>query len=96
MSANVTTRVAEIKNQRLLIAGRVDVRNARAARNPRIAYSVKCASFLVMKCIVTSVSGVVFGNSQSMSGPMMRDVFPAEKLPEEAKEIKASQAISGK
>ena len=96
MSAKVTTTVAEIKNQRLLIAGRGDVRNARAARNPRIAYSVKWASFLVIKWTVRSVSGVVFGNSQSMSGPMMRDVFPAEKLPDEAKEIKASQPISGK
>jgi hypothetical protein len=85
-----------MKNQRPPIAGLGDVRNARAARNPRIAYSVKCASFLVMKWTINSVSGVVFGNNQSMSGPIMRDVFPAEKLPEEAKEMKASQAISGK
>lgn len=88
--------MAEIKNQRLLIPGLGDVRNARAARNPRIAYSVKWASFLVMKWTMRRVSGVVLGNSQSMSGPMMRDVFPAEKLLEEAKEMKASQAISGK
>ena len=78
------------------MAGRGDVRKARAARNPRIAYSVKWASFRVKKWTVRSVSGVVFGNSQSMSGPMMREVFPAEKLPEEAKEINASQTIRGR
>ena len=78
------------------MAGRGDVRNARAAKNPRIAYSVKCAIFLVVKWTMSSVSGVVFGNSQRMSGPMMREVFPAEKLPDEAKEINASQTIRGK
>ena len=61
-----------------------------------MAYSVKCASFLVMAWISTSVSGLVSGNNQSISGPMMREVFPAEKLPEEAKEINTSQAISGR
>jgi hypothetical protein len=38
----------------------------------------------------------VFGNNQRISGPMMREVFPALKSSEEAKEIKASQAISGR
>jgi len=38
----------------------------------------------------------VLGNSQSTSGPIIREVFEAEKLFEEAKEINASQAISGK
>ena len=73
----------EIRNQRRLIAGRGEVR-ARAARNPRIAYSVKCAIFRVMKWMVASVSILVFGNSQSTSGPMMRDVLLALKLAEEA------------
>jgi hypothetical protein len=73
-----------------------DVRKARAARNPRIAYSVKCASFLVITWTTASVSGVVFGNSQLISGPIMREVFPAEKLSDEAKEINASQARSGR
>jgi len=49
-----------------------------------------------MKWTITRVSGLVLGNNQSISGPMMREVLPAEKLPEEAKEIKASQAISGR
>ena len=61
-----------------------------------MAYSVKCAIFLVMKWTTARVSGLVFGNSQSISGPMMREVFPAEKLSEEAKEINASQATSGR
>jgi len=38
----------------------------------------------------------VFGNSQSTSGPMMRDVFPAEKLSDEAKAINASHRSSGR
>ena len=78
------TSAAEIKNQCRLIAGFGDVRKARAAKKPRIAYSVKCATFRVMRWMVASVSGLVSGNSQSMSGPRMRDVFPAEKLAEEA------------
>ena len=49
-------------------------------RNPRIAYSVKCASFRVITWTTASVSGVVLGNNQRTSGPMMREVFPAEKL----------------
>jgi hypothetical protein len=49
-----------------------------------------------MKCTTARVSGLVFGNSQRTSGPMMREVFPALKLSEEAKEIKASQAMSGR
>ena len=88
--------VAQIKNQRVLIAGRGELRNARAARNPRIAYSVKWAIFLTMKWIVASVSGLVWGNNQSTSGPMMREVFDAEKLFEEANEMKPSQITSGK
>ena len=91
----MTISISEIKNQRLLIAGRGDVLNARAARNPRMAYSVKCAILRVMKWTTASVSGVVFGNNHSMSGPIMRDVFPAEKLPDDAKEINASQASKG-
>src|SRR5215211_2922948 len=82
--AKATTSAAEIKNQRCLTVGRGEVRNARAAKNPRIAYSVKCATFRVMKWMVASVSILVFGNSQSTSGPMMRDVLLAEKLAEEA------------
>ena len=78
------------------MAGRGDVRNALAARNPRIAYSVKCAILRVMKWIVASVSGLVCGNNQSTSGPMIRDVFEAEKLFDEAKEMKPSQMTSGK
>ena len=96
MRAYVTIRVSEIRNQRLCMAGRGELRKARAARNPRIAYSVKCASFRVMKWTTASVSGVVVGNSQSMSGAIMRDVFPAEKLSDEAKEINASQTSSGR
>ncbi len=76
--------VAEIRNHRRLIPGRGEVRKARAARKPRIAYSVKCAIFRVMKWIVASVSILVFGNNQSTSGPMMRDVLLALKLAEEA------------
>ena len=84
------------KTSARLIAGRGEVRNARAARNPRIAYSVKCAIFRVMKWIVASVSGLVLGNNQSTSGPIMREVFEAEKLFEEAKDMNASQIISGR
>jgi hypothetical protein len=46
--------------------------------------------------MTASVSGDVFGNTQRISGPMMRDVFPALKLSEEAKEMNVSQAISGR
>lgn len=60
-----------------------------------MAYSVKCAIFLVMKWIIASVSGLVFGNSQRISGPMIREVLLAEKLSDEAKEINASQTTSG-
>ena len=90
------TRVAQIRNQRCEIAGRGDVRTARAARNPRIAYSVKCAIFRVMKWIVASVSALVWGNNQSTSGAIIREVFEAEKLFEEAKEMNPSQITSGK
>jgi len=45
---------------------------------------------------MASVSAGVFGNSQRISGPMMRDVFPALKLSEDANEMKTSQAISGR
>ena len=75
---------AEIRNQRRLIAGCGEVRKARAARKPRIAYSVKCAIFRVIKWMVASVSILVFGNNQSTSGPIIREVFEAEKLFEEA------------
>ena len=75
---------AEIQNQRRLIAGFGEVRKARAAKKPRIAYSVKCAIFRVKNWIVASVSALVFGNSQSTSGPIMRDVLLAEKLAVEA------------
>ena len=76
---------AEIQNQRRLIAGFGEVRKARAAKKPRIAYSVKCAIFRVKNWMVASVSAVVFGKNQRTSGPIMRDVFPALKLSEEAK-----------
>lgn len=89
-------KVKEIKNQRLLMADRGEVRNARAASSPRIAYSVKWASLRVTKWITTSVSGLVLGNSQSTNGPMMREVLPAEKLAEEANEMNASQSRSGR
>src|ERR1051325_7680882 len=46
--------------------------------------------------MVASVSGLVFGNNQSTSGPMMREVLAALKLSEEAKEIKESQTIRGR
>jgi hypothetical protein len=39
---------------------------------------------------------LVLGNSQSMSGPMMREVLLALKLSEEAKEMNSSHATSGK
>ena len=72
------------------------MRNARAARNPRIAYSVKCAIFRVIKWMTASLSGLVWGNNQSTSGPIIREVFEAEKLFEEAKEINPSQMRSGR
>src|SRR6185503_15994811 len=46
--------------------------------------------------MVARVSALVFGNNQSTSGPMMREVLPALKLSEEAKEINASQTTSGR
>jgi len=49
-----------------------------------------------MPWIVASVSGLVWGNNQSTSGPIIREVFEAEKLFEEAKEIKPSQIMSGR
>jgi hypothetical protein len=49
-----------------------------------------------MKWTTARVSGLVFGNNQSISGPMMREVFPAEKLSEEANEMNASQTMSGR
>jgi hypothetical protein len=45
---------------------------------------------------MASVSGLVLGNNQRISGPIMRDVFPALKLSEEAKKINTSQAMSGR
>src|SRR6476660_846774 len=41
------------------------------------------------------LSGVVAGNSQRTSGPIIREVFPAEKLPVEANEMNAIQRMSG-
>jgi hypothetical protein len=49
-----------------------------------------------MKWIVASVSGLVWGNNQRTSGPIIREVFAAEKLFEEAKEINPSQMRSGR
>jgi hypothetical protein len=49
-----------------------------------------------MPWITVSVSGVVFGNSQSTSGPMILDVLPALKLSDEAKEMNMSQAARGR
>ena len=43
-----------------------------------------------------SVSSEAFGNSHFNRGPMTDEVFEAEKLAEEANEIKAIQAISGR
>ena len=60
-----------------------------------MAYSVKCAIFLVTKWIIARVSGLVFGNNQRISGPMIREVLLAEKLSDEATEINTSQATSG-
>ena len=43
-----------------------------------------------------SVCSAAFGNSHFNRGPMKDEVFEAEKLAEEAKEIKANQAMSGR
>src|SRR5688572_16059435 len=83
-SAYATTSANDTRNQWFASAGRGEVRKARAARYARIAYSVKCAAFRVMTWTTISVSGVVSGNNQSMSGPIMREVFPALKLSEAA------------
>jgi hypothetical protein len=45
---------------------------------------------------MSSVSALVCGNNQSTSGPIIREVFEAEKLFEEAKEINPSQMRSGR
>jgi hypothetical protein len=49
-----------------------------------------------MKWIVASVSALVCGNNQSTIGPIIREVFAAEKLFDEANEINPSQMRSGK
>jgi hypothetical protein len=49
-----------------------------------------------MTWIISSVSGLVCGNNHSTSGPIIREVFEAEKLFEEAKEINPSQMRSGR
>jgi len=89
-------RITEARNQRLRNHSRVEPRKARAARSPSSAYSVRCAIFRVTAWIVSIVSGVVSGNSHRTSGPIIREVFEAEKLPVEANEMNAIQAISGR
>jgi hypothetical protein len=49
----------------------------------------------VTEWIASIVSGLVSGNSHKTSGPIIRDVFPAEKLPVEANEMNANQRMSG-
>ena len=85
----------EARNQCERNQSRDEPRKARAARSPSSAYSVKCASFRVTAWIVSIVSGLVSGNSHRTSGPIIRDVFEAEKLPVEANEMNAIQAMSG-
>ena len=85
----------EARNHRARNPSREEPRNARAARSARIAYSVRCASFRVTLWIVSIVSGLVSGNNHRTSGPIIRDVFEAEKLPVEANEMNAIQAMSG-
>lgn len=45
--------------------------------------------------MVASCSGVVLGNNQRTIGPMIRDVLLAEKLLDEATEMKISQSKRG-
>ena len=85
-----------MRNHRSRNIARGEPRKARAARIASNAYSVKWASFLVIPWITSRVSGVVLGNSQSTNGPMIRDVFPAEKFPVEANEMNAIQRMSGR
>lgn len=70
--------------------------NARAQSRPRIKYSVKCASFLVRKWIVASVSDVVFGKNHRTSGPIMREVFEAENSSVEATDMNTNQRSNGR
>jgi hypothetical protein len=46
--------------------------------------------------MISRLCGLVFGNNHSTSGPMMREVLLAEKLSDDAKEMKTSQATSGR
>ena len=69
---------------------------ARPDRNPSIAYSRKWPDLRTRKCMKMSVCSAAFGNSHFNRGPMKDEVFEAEKLAEEAKEIKANQAMSGR
>jgi hypothetical protein len=46
--------------------------------------------------MVAIVSALVCGKNQSTRGPIIREVFEAEKLFDEAKEMNPSQITSGK
>lgn len=48
-------------------------RNARQRIKARMAYSARCAHLRAMKTTVWIVSSDAWGNSQRMSGSMMRD-----------------------
>lgn len=87
---------AEITNQRARVDGLGELLKARAASRPSNAYSRKWPALRTRKCINTRVASEAFGNSHFNRGPMTDEVFEAEKLAEEANEIKANQAISGR
>lgn len=95
-SEYTTIKAAEVRNHLLRSPCRGEPRKARAARNPNTAYSTKCASFRTSTCTTVRVSADAFGKNQRKSGPIILEVLFAEKLADEAKEMKIIHPTSGK
>ena len=94
-SATQATSAKAASHQSRLSFSPGDVRKARAASSASTAYSEKCAALRTRKWTWASDASEMPGRSQRSSGLMMRDVFDAEKLADEANSTKHAHATKG-
>src|SRR5262252_3045971 len=70
-------------------------RKAREISRPSTRYSVKCASFRIIACMVTSVCGSACGNSHARNGTIIDSVRDPVNKPVDATKMTAAQATTG-
>src|SRR5690349_15408968 len=70
-------------------------RSARMMRTPRIRYSVKCASFRIAACAVSSERGFAWGKSHASTGRITDPVCAPVNQLVDAKKMTPAQATTG-